>query len=125
VAEGGFVSFRSYLDRPQSLRASYRLSASSAGAWDGIDQEIPAPLFVFDILHRLDLPDLFGSLTPKPILIVRPQDGERQALGEQAAEQLLRGGRFRWRTAPQVATGDDAERQLNTFLADRAKTKEQ
>jgi hypothetical protein len=121
ATEGGFVSFRSYLDRPQALRASYRLAPSFAAAWDGIDQEIPAPLFVFDVLRRLDLSDLYASLAPRPVLIGRPIDGERQPLSADAASQLLRGGRYRWPAVPAVAVGDAAGEKVRSFLVERTK----
>src|SRR5262249_13153722 len=70
VADGGFVSFRGFVDRPNSLKASYRLVSSPAGAWDGIDQEIPAALYVFNVLRKFDLPDLFSSLGPRPVLLL-------------------------------------------------------
>jgi dienelactone hydrolase len=116
VADGGFVSFRSFLDRPKSLRASYRLSPSFAAAWDGIDDEIPASLFVFDVLRRLDLPDLLSSVAPRPVLVVRPINGEREALTADAAVALLRAGRYRWPAAPPVAAGTEADKQLCEFF---------
>ncbi|OAI46601.1 hypothetical protein AYO44_11100 [Planctomycetaceae bacterium SCGC AG-212-F19] len=120
ATEGGFLSFRSYLDRPQALRASYRLAPSFAAAWDVIDRELPAPLFVFDVLRRLDLPDLYASLAPRPVLVVRPIDGERQPVAADSAHQLLRGGRFRSPGLPALVPGDDAADRLRAFLVDRA-----
>jgi len=121
AVEGGFSSFRSCLDRPQALRASYRLAPSFAAAWDGIDQEIPAALFAFDGLRRLDLPDLLGAAAPRPVLVARPIDGERQPLGAAEANRLLRAGRYRWPAAPTVATGPDADAAWVEFVRNRAK----
>jgi dienelactone hydrolase len=121
VCEGGFVSFRSFIDRPKSLPASYRLADSSDAAWDVIDREIPASLFVFDVLRRLDLPDLFGARASRPLLVVGTIDGDRQPLSEAGARQLLGAGRFRWPQQPQIAVGKDAERALREFMAERAR----
>ena len=96
---------------------------STAAAWDSIDQEIPATLFVFDVLRRLDLPDLLAALAPRPVLVVSPIDGERQPLSAEDAQRLLRAGRFRWPNPPPVAVDTDAERQVRQFLAERANAK--
>jgi dienelactone hydrolase len=121
VTEGGFLSFRSFIDRPASLKASYRLTESTSAAWDVIDREIPAALFVFDVLRHLDLGDLYGLQASRPVLVVAPIDGERQPLVEAEAQKLLRAGRFRWPKGPSVAVGKEGERRLRDFIAERSK----
>jgi cephalosporin-C deacetylase-like acetyl esterase len=120
VTEGGFLSFRSFVDRPISLRDSYRLATTFDAAWDVIDQEIPASLYVFDILKRLDLPDLYGLRASRPVLVVSPIDGDRQVMPEAVAIKLLGAGRFRWPKLPTVVTGKEAERSWRGFLANQA-----
>jgi dienelactone hydrolase len=122
VTEGGFVSFRSFVERPVSLRASYGLATTIDAAWDVIDQEIPASLYVFHVLERLDLPDLYGMRASRPVLVVSPIDGERQAMPQADAIKLFSTGRFRWPKLPAVVTGKEAERRLRAFIADRAAT---
>jgi dienelactone hydrolase len=124
VTEGGFLSFRSFIDRPTSLKASYRLTDTPSAAWDVIDREIPASLFVFDVLRRLDLSDLYGLRASRPMLVVRPIDGERQPLTDAEAMKLLQGGRYRWPKQAMVATGKEGEQKLRDFIGARAKKTE-
>lgn len=121
VTEGGFLSFRSFTDRPSSLKASYRLTDSVSAAWDVIDREIPASLIVFDVLRRLDLSDLYGLRAARPLLVVEPIDGERQPLAVAEAAKLLQAGRFRWAKQPPLATGKDAASKLRDFVQERAR----
>src|SRR5581483_6724196 len=44
----GFLSFRAFIDRPQSLPASYRLLAEDRDRTTAFDREIPATFFAFD-----------------------------------------------------------------------------
>jgi dienelactone hydrolase len=121
ATEGGFLSFRSFIDRGESLKASYRLADTTSAAWDVIDREIPASLFVFDVLRRFDLPDLYGMRGMRPLLVVSPIDGERQALAEADAQKLVRGGRFLWPKGPAIATGKEAGQRLREFIVEQAK----
>jgi cephalosporin-C deacetylase-like acetyl esterase len=120
ATEGGFLSYRSFIERPKSLRSSYTLSATTDAAWDNIDAEVPAGLFVFDVLRRFDLPDLYASLSPHPVLVAGAIDGDWQALEQTLASKLLAGARFRWPKPPVLALGDEASAKLRTFLVDRA-----
>ena len=119
VTDGGFVTYRSFVDRPESLRASYRLAESRDGAWDRIDREIPHELIPFDALRHFDLPDLFASLGSRPALIVRPIDGDWRPVSEADAVRRLREGRFVWDTRPRVAVGEEAEQKLRQFIEAR------
>jgi hypothetical protein len=120
ATEGGFLSYRSFIERPRSLRSSYTLSATTDAAWDNIDAEVPASLFVFDALRRFDLPDLYASLAPRPVLVAGAIDGDWQALEPGQASKLLTTARFRWPKPPGLALGDEASAKLRAFLIERA-----
>lgn len=119
VVDGGFVTYRSFIERPQSLRASYTLAASREDAWDGIDREIPHELIPFDGLRHFDLPDLFSSMGSRPALVVRPIDGDWHAMSQSEALRRLGEGRFVWKTRPGVAVGAEANEKLRAFVAAR------
>lgn len=121
VVEGGYVSFRSFVDRPQSLKASYQLTPTVDGAWDVIDREIPASLFVFDVLRRLDLSDLLGARADRPLLVVSPIDGDGKPLTDKDAQALLTRGRFRWPKQAETATGGDTAPRRRAFVSERAR----
>jgi cephalosporin-C deacetylase-like acetyl esterase len=121
ATEGGFLSYRSFIERPKSLRSSYTLSTTTDAAWDNIDAEVPASLFVFDVLHRFDVPDLYASLAPRPVLASGAIDGDWQTLGEAQADKLIAAARFRWRNPPALALGDKAGGKLRAFLIERAR----
>lgn len=120
VTDGGFVTYRSFVERPASLRASYTLVASREEAWEGIDREIPHELVPFDVLRHFDLPDLLSSMGSRPALVARPIDGDWEAMSEEEALRRLGAGRFVWKTRPEVAVGSDAGEKVQAFLAARA-----
>jgi cephalosporin-C deacetylase-like acetyl esterase len=121
ATEGGFLSYRSFIERPRSLRSSYTLSATTDAAWDNIDAEVPASLFVFDVLRRFDLPDLYASLAPRPVLAAGAIDGDWQTPEPAQASKLLASGRFRWPKTPGLAVGEEATGKLRAFLIERAR----
>jgi hypothetical protein len=117
VAEGGHVTYRSFVERPRSLAASYTLAASPEAAWDAIDREIPHELVPFDVLRHFDLPDLFASLESRPALVFRPIDGDWEELTEAEALRKLDARRFAGKTRPAVAAGAEALEKLRAFIA--------
>jgi dienelactone hydrolase len=84
----GFLSFRAFLDRPQSLPTSYRLLPEDRDRTTAFDREIPASFFAFDALRSFDLPQLLATSRARG-LIVNPRDGDRGRLPEEAARNLL------------------------------------
>ncbi|MGE3803350.1 MAG: alpha/beta hydrolase family protein [Gemmataceae bacterium] len=85
IHQGGFLTFRSFVERKRELPASFRLLPQRDAdwqevAWKNIDREIPHSLFVFGVLHRFDLPELFAVLGQKA-RVVRPIDGDWEAVG--------------------------------------------
>ncbi len=107
VAEGGFASYRSFIDRERSLKESYTLAKPGEERTVRIDREIPSALVVFDALRRFDLPDFYGAILPRPVLLVDPIDGNFEKLTADALQALLAKGRYRWKDKPEMA-GDAA-----------------
>jgi hypothetical protein len=60
-----------------------------------------------------------GRLLWLPVLVAGAIDGERQPLSAEAALHLLRAGRYRWLNQPRIAAGQEAERQIREFIAER------
>lgn len=86
----GFVSFRQFLDRPASNKASYRLLEKDERdrrftAWD---REIPFWYVPFDVLRAFDLPDLLAA-SPAVGAVLDPIDGDWNRLSPAAARRLL------------------------------------
>ncbi len=88
VFRDGFVSYRAFIDRPQSLPASYRLLTEDRDRTTAFDSEIPAQFFPFDALRSFDLPQLLAA-SPAEGLIVNPLDGDRVRLPEAVARKVL------------------------------------
>jgi hypothetical protein len=82
VTEGGFASYRNFIERPKALPESYRLLKPGHEASHRVDREIPPALVVFDALRRFDLPDLRASLAPRPVLVLSSIDGDFEAKAE-------------------------------------------
>jgi hypothetical protein len=121
VTDGGFLSYRDFVERPQSLAESFTLARTREGAWDGIDEEIPHALFAFDVLRRFDLPDLYGALAPRRTLVVRPIDGDRRQRTAEDARSVLARGNVREggrgpASVPHIAAGAGTESALGAFL---------
>ncbi len=88
VLRDGFLSFRQFVDRPKSLELSYRLRPDMDNPHTAFDHEIPSHYFVFDVLRRLDLPQLLGSVEARG-LVVNPINGDWEQVPELAARKLL------------------------------------
>ena len=112
LADRGFATYRSFLARPASLRRSFTLASTRQEATAGIDDEIPHALFAFDVLRQFDLPDLFASVLPRPVLVARPVDGDWQPMPTPAIHRRLADGRFLWPSTLAVAAGKSANRGL-------------
>jgi hypothetical protein len=88
VLGDGFLTFRSFFERPKSLAASFRLQAADRDRTTSFDHEIPAHLFAFNALRSFDMPQLL-AVTPAQGLVVNPIDGDRSTLSERVARDLL------------------------------------
>jgi dienelactone hydrolase len=88
VLRDGFLTFRSFFERPAGLRDSFRLMPADGNRITSFDREIPASYYVFDILRFTDLPQLLASFRGE-CLIVNPIDGDRNAIPAREARQLV------------------------------------
>src|SRR5262249_22790002 len=84
----GFLSYRSWIDRPRSMPESYRLLPEDRDRITSFDHEIPASFFAWSALRSFDLPQLL-ALSPAQGLIVNPIDGDRNRLSASVARDLL------------------------------------
>jgi hypothetical protein len=88
ILRDGFLSFRQFVDRPKSMALSYRLRPNTNDPYTSYDHEIPFQYFVFDVLRRLDLPQLLSSVKAQG-LVVNPLDGDWKQMSEPAARKFL------------------------------------
>ena len=108
ILRDGFLSFRQFFERPESLKASYALETEERFRTATYDREIPYHYLVFEGLRSFDLPQLLATSRAKG-LIVNPIDGDWRPLGEAEARRLLP-ARIR------LATGARAETTVESFL---------
>ncbi len=104
----GFLSYRSWIDRPRSLAESFKLVAEDRDRTTAFDREIPATFFAFNALRSFDLTQLL-ALSRAEGLIVNPRDGDQERLLETVARGLLP-NRVR------VVSADDPGQQVDEFL---------
>lgn len=140
VVEGGFASFRHFVDRPRSITESFHLAepgpagavrivvtteksvrdsylVESSGRGARTDREIPHSLFVFDVLRRFDLGDLLSaSAGCRPTLVLSPIDGDFDPLSLADAEKALALRRFDWPKSAMVRTGAAADDETVKFV---------
>ncbi|HVR82852.1 MAG TPA: prolyl oligopeptidase family serine peptidase [Planctomycetota bacterium] len=76
VMEGGFASYRDFVERPRTRSASYRLLLPGEEGAHRVDREIPAALIPFGVLGRFDLPDLQAALRPRPVRVLSTLSGD-------------------------------------------------
>ncbi len=88
ILRDGFVSFRSWFERPRSLARSYRLLADDRDRMTAYDREVPSEFFVFEGLRAGDLPRWMAG-GPATGLIVNPINGDWNLLPEPEARHLL------------------------------------
>jgi len=108
ILRDGFLSFRQFFDRPESLKASFALQTEERFRTATYDREIPYHYFVFDGLRSFDLPQLLATSRAKG-LVVNPIDGDWKPLGEAEARRLLP-------ARVKLATGVTAETAVESFL---------
>jgi hypothetical protein len=90
VLRDGFLSYRQFLDRPESLAASYKLLDTDRrdDRLTAFDREIPYFYFAFDVLRSFDLPGVLGGVKARG-LVVDPIDGDWKPMQPAAARRLL------------------------------------
>jgi hypothetical protein len=88
ILRDGYISYRAFLERPAALRESSRLMPADVNRTTSFDREIPASLFVFDVLRSWDLPQLLASSRAEGA-VVNPIDGDGDRMPEQATRMLL------------------------------------
>lgn len=85
---GGFLSFRSFLNRPLNRPLSHRLLPADPHGPGGFDREIPMTYFPFDALRHFDLPQLIAGSRAR-VLVVDPIDGDWNVLSVADARAML------------------------------------
>ena len=99
VLRGGFVSYRQFIERPQSLLASFRLQPADERQrrTTGFDREIPHEYFPFGALESMDLPELIENARTRATLI-EPINGDWLPMEPAEVPRALR---------PRVSTMED------------------
>src|SRR5262249_47984229 len=104
----GFLSYRSFIDRPRSMPLSYRLLSKDEDRMTVFDQEIPPADFPLDALRSFDLPQILGS-SRALVMVVNPIDGDRDRLPEADARRLLPAG-------VRVISDDHPDARIGVFV---------
>jgi dienelactone hydrolase len=108
ILRGGFLSYRQFLERPVSMRASFKLLTEDSGRTGTHDHEIPFQYFAFDVLHHFDLPELLASAQAKGI-IVNPIDGDWNRMAASEARRVVP-------SKVQVVSEDQPDKAIARFL---------
>ncbi|HLJ14683.1 MAG TPA: prolyl oligopeptidase family serine peptidase [Bryobacteraceae bacterium] len=110
ILRDGFLSYRQFIERPQSFEKSYRLQPNNQERFTPFDREIPFHYIPFNALHAFDLPQLLAA-SAAPGLIVNPIDGDWNRMKEADARKLL---------APrlQVVSKTKPEADIGRFLTE-------
>jgi dienelactone hydrolase len=106
VLRDGFLSFRQFLDRPQSLPASFQLKREDKDRNTPYDREIPFSYVPLDGLRRPDISQMLASASAR-CMIVNPVDGDWRSMPAGAAQKLVR--------CP-VVSSDGYEDRIRSFL---------
>jgi hypothetical protein len=104
----GFLNYRAFFERPNSLLDSFRLMPADGNRTTSFDREIPAWFAAFDVLYSWDLPQLLAS-SQSDGLIVNPINGDWNRLSEPEAQKLLP-RRIR------VVSGPEPDQAMKRFL---------
>ena len=89
ILRDGFISFHQFIDRPESMRASYALQAAEPSEGATYDREIPYHYFPFGALRAFDIPDLLAASPARRGLVVNPIDGDWNRMPAAGARKLL------------------------------------
>jgi dienelactone hydrolase len=93
ILRDGFPSFRQFLERPQSLQASYQLKSDDKERNTTYDREIPFFYVPFDAFQQPDIPEMLASSKANGVMI-NSIDGD-------------------WNVIP---AGDGVEERIRSFL---------
>ncbi len=93
ITEGGFTSYRSFLDRPRSLERSYALLGPDRTGRVELDREIPHEIVPFDALRRFDIPDLHAALGRRHAVVRSAIDGDWEVLAPETVRHHAVGHR--------------------------------
>jgi dienelactone hydrolase len=104
----GFLSYRSWIDRPRSMPESYRLLPEDRDRISAFDREIPASFFAWNALRSFDLSQLLAPSRAAG-LIVNPVDGDRKRFHETVARDRLP-------RSVRAVTSDEPGQQVAEFL---------
>lgn len=88
ILQDGFLTFRHFYERPQSLSKSFELKKDDRDRTTSFDREIPFAYVPFGVLRSFDLPDLLAASHARG-LVLDPTDGEWNPMGETAARAIL------------------------------------
>ncbi len=83
-----FLSYRHYIDRPDSMQRSFTLWSEHEDPGEILDREIPFHYFAFGALRSFDIPDLLASADIGGT-IVDPINGDWEPLPLEIAEKML------------------------------------
>jgi dienelactone hydrolase len=109
ILRDGFVSFRQFVDRPESMRASYVLDAVAPSGLGKYDREVPSFYFPFGALRAFDIPDLLAATPARRGLVVNPIDGDWNRMPASRARTLVPGN-------VAVVSETDPQPQVRRFL---------
>ena len=109
VLRDGFLSYRQFIERPESMSASFTLHTGQRFRNAVYDREIPLQYFVFDVLRHFDLRGLLGSIS-NPGLVINPIDGDWKRMLEPEARRMLAPG-------IRLACEADAGKMIEAFRA--------
>ena len=86
----GFLSYRQFIDRPASMRASYRLLDEDRreDRLTAFDREIPFWYVPFDVLRAFDLPQLLTASRARG-LVIDSIDGDWNPMPPAGSQRLL------------------------------------
>jgi hypothetical protein len=107
VLRDGFLSFRQFLERPESLEASFQLKYDDKDRNTPYDREIPFSYMPFDGLYGPDMAQMLTATRAKG-LIVNPIDGDWRRM-RAADAQIL--------TSCPVISSDRFEERVRSFLS--------
>jgi pimeloyl-ACP methyl ester carboxylesterase len=107
VLRDGFLSFRQFLERPASLKASFQLKHDDEARNTLYDREIPFSYVPFNGLYRPDIAQMLNSTRARG-LILNPIDGDWRRMRAADANKL---------TSCPVISSDHFEERLRAFLS--------
>jgi len=109
ILRDGFVSFHQFIDRPDSMRASYVLRDRDPSEPGRYDREIPYHYFPFAALGAFDIPDLLAA-GPAKGLVVNPIDGDWKPMPASEARRYAA-------EKVELISEDHPEARIGRFLA--------